>query len=322
MLIRDRQVEVYDLEVFPNVFSCTIKNTETGEVHQWVVSRKRNDINSILDKFKEDKVFCGYNCIRYDNVIINFLLAYERTIRKSDYIRICNNVYGLSEAIINDDREKLKKMTYASSFKTLDLLTMLFSQKLRVGLKEMQVTMQYKNVEEYAGNFNENLPDRDIKPMLKYNLNDVLSTEELLNRCKGDIELRLSIEDEYGISALSKDGMTLGMEIIKTRYLAATHQSWYQIKDLRSPCDMMNLKDIIFPFIKFTTPKLQGVLDDIKSRTVGAGRKALEKHFLFGGLEYSVGVGGMHTVNKPESFECNKEQIISDVDVALTQWRK
>jgi hypothetical protein len=30
---------------------------------------------------------------------------------------------------------------------------MLFSNKLRVGLKEMEVTMQVKNVDEYKGNF-------------------------------------------------------------------------------------------------------------------------------------------------------------------------
>nr|DAE20112.1 MAG TPA: hypothetical protein [CrAss-like virus sp. ctYsL76] len=30
---------------------------------------------------------------------------------------------------------------------------MLYSQKLRVGLKEMEVTMQFRNVQEYDGDF-------------------------------------------------------------------------------------------------------------------------------------------------------------------------
>ena len=30
MIIRDKIVYVYDIEVFPNVFHCTVKNTETG----------------------------------------------------------------------------------------------------------------------------------------------------------------------------------------------------------------------------------------------------------------------------------------------------
>ena len=323
MIIKDKQVEVYDLEVFPNVFSCTMKNTETGEIHQWEVSNRKNDIELIITKFKEDdKLFCGYNCIHYDNVIINFLLEYQNTVSKSSYDRITRNLYNLSDTIINGDLEKWKKWKYANNFETLDLLTMLYSSKLRVGLKEMQVTMQYPNVEEYSGDFNQPLPDSEIDSMLSYNLNDVLSTEALLYKCQDAIELRLSIENEYGIDALSKDGMTLGMEIIKHKYLEATHQQWYQIKDLRSPCDEMNLQNIIFPFIHYDSPQLQGILEEIKGMTVGAGRKSLEKHFLFDNLEYSIGVGGMHSVNTSMAFICNDDEIISDVDVALIQWRK
>lgn len=82
--------------------------------------------------------------------------------------------------------------------------------------------MEYHNVEEYDGDFDKPLPEEDYEKLQKYNLNDVESTEELLNRSKKDIELRLAIEDEYHISALNKDGVNLGMEIIKTRYLQET----------------------------------------------------------------------------------------------------
>jgi hypothetical protein len=79
--------------------------------------------------------------------------------------------------------------------------------------------MEYKNVEEYDGDFERPLPKADIPKVLAYNLNDVDSTDALLDRCKKDIDLRLAIEDEYHISALNKDGVNLGMEIIKVRYL-------------------------------------------------------------------------------------------------------
>jgi hypothetical protein len=82
--------------------------------------------------------------------------------------------------------------------------------------------MEYKNVEEYSGNFELPLPREDIPKLLLYNVNDVESTEELLNRCKKDIELRIAIEDEYNVSAINKDGVNLGMEILKKKYLEAT----------------------------------------------------------------------------------------------------
>lgn len=99
---------------------------------------------------------------------------------------------------------------------------MMFSSKLRVGLKEMQVTMQYHNVQEYDGDFNLPCPQRDFDLVHQYNGNDTDSTCELLNRLKDDIDLRLSIENEYGINVLNKDGVNIGMEIIKTRYLQET----------------------------------------------------------------------------------------------------
>ena len=37
MIIRDKIVYVYDIEVFPNVFHCTVKNTETGELHKFEI---------------------------------------------------------------------------------------------------------------------------------------------------------------------------------------------------------------------------------------------------------------------------------------------
>jgi hypothetical protein len=77
-------------------------------------------------------------------------------------------------------------------------------------------------VEEYSGNFELPLPREDIPKLLSYNVNDVESTEELLNRSKKDIELRIAIEDEYNVSAINKDGVNLGMEILKKKYLEAT----------------------------------------------------------------------------------------------------
>lgn len=319
MKIKGKTVYVYDIEVFPNVFHCAVKNTETSEYFLFEVSERKNNITELIVFFKnnQDKLMCGYNNIHYDNPIINFILDYSNAMSVAKYDKICRNIYNLSNIIVRDEnREQWKKWKYANNFDTLDLLTMLFSQKLRVGLKEMQVTMQYKNVQEYEGDFTKPLPVTDIDKMIKYNINDVDSTEELLNRCKEGIDLRLGIENEYRVDVLSKDGMTIGTEILKLKYLERTGKSWYDIKDLRSPCDIIDLNKIIFPFIKFETPILQQLLDEMKQQKVGAGRKSFEKHFLLGDLEVSVGVGGVHSVNEPEIIIPNDNEYLLDSDVS------
>ena len=181
----------------------------------------------------------------------------------------------------------------------------------------MQVTMQYKNVEEFDGDFERPILQSQIPAILAYNVNDVESTEELLNRCVKNLDLRLAVEDEFHISALNKDGVNLGMEIIKAKYLEATGLEWKDIKNLRSPCDMLCFEDIIFPFIEFKTPELQKLLVELKEHCADPNDNSFEKTFFLGGVKHTFGMGGLHSVNEPEAFEPSEDTVLYDDDVAL-----
>ena len=326
MLIRGKIILVYDIEVFPNVFHAVVKNTETGHILKLEISERRNDLNKILLLFHQIKhntdcgkyIFCGYNNIHYDNPIINYLIANQNEFINLHYSDLCLRINMLSKEIINSGEgfQSWYKWKYLVFFDTLDLLTMLYSQKLRVGLKEMQVTMQYSNVQEYEGDFNKPLSVSEIDNMIAYNINDVNSTEALLYKCKSDIDLRLAIEDEYGVKVLNKDGVNIGMKIITHKYLEKTGLTWNQIKDLRSPCDVIELDKVILPMIQFDSKLLQDILIELKKQAVSPGRKGYEKHFIFDNLEWTIGVGGLHTVNKPEAFIPEEGWTISDIDVA------
>ena len=338
MIIRDKIVYVYDIEVFPNVFHCTVKNTETGELHKFEISCRRNQLDELVEffhtvntkytfgdlyttdiKLDTNILFCGYNNLHYDNAIINYIIDCYNIMKYKGYRDICRSVFNLSKVITTsseDDNSAWRKWKYMICFDSFDILTMLYSNKLRVGLKEIQVTMQYKNVQEFVADWQADLPENQIDSMIDYNINDVNSTEELLNRCKKDIDLRIAIEDEYGVCVLSKDGVNIGMKILTQKYLEKTGQTWWDIKDLRSPMSVIPLNNVILPFIKYDSPILTRVLDDMKSQIVSPGRKGYENKFVFEGLQYSVGVGGIHSVNKPEIIIPKEDEMLIDIDVA------
>ncbi len=338
MIIRDKIVYVYDVEVFPNVFHCTVKNTETGELHKFEISCRRNQLDELVEffhtvntkytfgdlyttdiKLDTNILFCGYNNLHYDNAIINYIIDCYNIMKYKGYRDICRSVFNLSKVITTsseDDNSAWRKWKYMICFDSFDILTMLYSNKLRVGLKEIQVTMQYKNVQEFVADWQADLPENQIDSMIDYNINDVNSTEELLNRCKKDIDLRIAIEDEYGVRVLSKDGVNIGMKILTQKYLEKTGQTWWDIKDLRSPMSVIPLNNVILPFIKYDSPILTRVLDDMKSQIVSPGRKGYENKFVFEGLQYSVGVGGIHSVNKPEIIIPKEDEMLIDIDVA------
>lgn len=324
MIIRNSVVIVYDIEIFPNVFHCTCKDTETNKLYFFEISNRKNQLTELVDFFffknTGDKMFCGYNNKHYDDVIINYLIDFYYKMDSLSYLKICNSLFNLSSTIVTSeegDTSKFKRWKYAKYFYSMDLLTMLFSSKLRVGLKEMQVTMHYKNIEEYSGDFNQFLPDSEIDNMIEYNINDVESTTELLNRLKDDVQLRLFIEKEYGIDALSMDSVKFGETLLLKKYCEETRLSEQYVKTLRSPMDYIPLKDVILPFISYKNPKLQDVLKDMKSQIVySKERKGYEKKFVLSNVRYSIGVGGIHSLHTPRIFVPNNNEFIGHSDVA------
>ena len=323
MLIRGKVPFVYDIEIFPNFFSCAIKNTESKNVSVYEVSSRKNDLPKIRTLFLNKKaIFVTYNGIHYDNPIISYIiLNYNNLIRQPVWI-INAELKAFSDLIINSETSaKWSKYKYANLFQGLDLLTMMFSTKLRCGLKELQVTMQYPNVREYEGDFNKFIPESEFDNVISYNLNDINSTEELMYRLQGEIELRLGIEETLGVDVLNEDGVNLGVEIIKHNYLRDTGKTWNQIKDLRTPCHEVDLKDVLFNFIEFKTPEFQKLHSELLQTHLNLdwesnkdNKNKFKKTVFIEDLEITYSLGGIHTKNRPEIYKSNEEWIIIDSD--------
>ena len=321
MKIKDKTCIVFDIEVLKNIFTCTCKNTDTGIINTFEISSRKVDIEELYKYFKQDCYFVGYNNHHYDNPVLNYLF-YLFTKDYFEYFstrQITESVFRMSQIVIdkNSDFELWKEYKYARNFLSIDLLTMLYSKALRVSLKEMQVTMQYKNVEEFIVDWHQDLPEKDMDRLISYNINDVESTEELLYRCKNDLELRVSIEDEYGITCLSLDGVNTGMKILEQEYIKHTGISKQVLEQLRSPCDQIDLEKVIFPWISFNTPILKDLLNNMKQlHNVSPGRKGYENTFVFGGMKVTVGVGGIHGDCGIEIIKPSKDEILLDSDVS------
>lgn len=337
MQIRGKAVFVFDIEVFQNIFHCSVKDTETNTIYKFEISERKNQLRELVKFFKQvDKyitwgeyytttrqiesniIFCGYNNLHYDNPIINYIIEYEDTLMNHNVFTICSSIFNLSKTITTSKEDNIdawKRWKYQIWFDTFDILTMLYSNKLRVGLKEIQVTMQYPNVQEFVCDWTKPLPLEDFDSMIDYNINDIESTSELLNRCKDAVDLRIAIEDEYGVRVLSKDGVNIGMKILTQKYLEKTGLTWWDIEGLRSPMDYIPLKDVILPFIKYDSPILNRVLEDMKDQIVSPGRKGYENNFVFAGLRYTVGVGGIHSKNDPEIIIPKEDEMLIDIDV-------
>lgn len=327
MVIHNKTVMIYDIEVFPNTFHCVLLNTDNEELYKFEISERKNQIRELVQFFTNPKyLLCGYNNKHYDDVIINYIIDYIDTMLCKSIYDVTLSLFNLSQTIINledGNISKIKRWKYANYFESMDLLTMMFSSKLRVGLKSMQITMQYQNVQEYSGDFGSFLPKDKIDEMISYNINDVKSTYSLFNYLvkNGDIDLRLFIEQEYGFNALSMDSVKFGETLIAKKVCEELHINKRQLEQMRSPMDNIPLKDVILPFIRYKNPKFQEALEDMKKQVVSSknkkpGEKNYENKFVVSGVRYSIGVGGIHSLNEPRIYVPKEDEYLGHLDVA------
>lgn len=321
MKIKDKTCIVFDIEVLKNIFTCTCKNTETGIIKIFEISSRKVDIlDMILFFTQKDCYFVGYNNHHYDDPIMNYIFY----LHNSDYFKYCStieiteSIFRLSQIVIdkNSDYTLWKQYKYAKNFLSIDLLTMLYSKALRVSLKEMQVTMHYKNVEEFIVDWKQYLPEKDMDKLISYNINDVESTEELLYRCKDLLELRVETENDFNLPCLSLDRVNLGDRLLQLKVMQKTNLSKKQLENMKSPIDFVDLEKVIFPWIKFNNPILQKALNDMKNQHhVSPGRKGYINTFIFGGMEVTIGVGGIHGDNGTCIVKPNDDELLLDSDV-------
>lgn len=318
MLLKEKPCIVFDIESVLNIFTCTCKNTETGQIQTFEISHRKNQLQELCDFFlTENAYFVGYNNIHYDNPMINYCISIRYNKHSKIPGALTASLNNLSNIIIHGDEKLWLRYKYEKNFNTVDLLTMLYSKQLRVSLKAMQITMHYKNVKEFIHDWTKPLEKDKFDELIEYNINDVESTAALLNYCKKDLDLRLEIEKEYNIQCLSDDGVNIGMKILAKHYMEKTGISWEELKTLRSPCDVVDLEKVILPIVKFESPLLQTILTDMKNQhSVSPGKGGYENTFLFGGMKIKIGVGGIHGDSGTDIISTSEDEILIDEDVS------
>lgn len=327
MIIKDRPVVLYDIEVFPNCFHCTCKDSENQKIYKFEISNRKNQLEELVDFFyykRVEHIICGYNNKHYDDIIINYMIRFCGIMKRLGYLRICSSIYYLSREIISAEKtgknDRIKEYKYANNFYSFDLMTMLYSSKQQKSLKEIEILLNMPNVQEFDGNFNSRLLDCEIDDMIAYNVNDVEATETLLKKVKNEIDLRLTVESEWGFDALSMSGVRFGEEILLREYKKHNKLSKDELKANTRKIGKINLKDIILPFIQYSNPKLKEVLLDVKNATCDPCKsdkkqENYEKKFVLSNICYSIGEGGIHTINEPRIYKPKDGQFIGHSDV-------
>lgn len=316
-----KQLCVYDIETLPNCFICCYQIIN-GKKGYFEISARKFDLKELYSFFTSNAyIFVGYNCIHYDTPIMNMILDnYTKFAKYENYLEFSEEVNILSNTIIKGDPNSWRKYKYMNIFPQIDLMTMMASQALRVGLKPLQVTMCYPNVQEMTINWSEYIKSDKINELIYYCYNDVDSTKELLSLLKDDLILRKNIEQEFAIKCLSKDGVGIGVDIFTDKICKKLGLK--NPKDLylymQNP-DKIFVKDYIASCIEFKIKPLQDVHKWYSNMVLDSkgflNGKSPTGEVTINRLRHSYGLGGLHSINKPAVYTSGNGKIIRDKDV-------
>lgn len=307
-----KKVYFYDIECFLNFWCCTFKSLN-GEIKQFVLFEDKNEIPQLKEFLKTISGLIGYNNLSYDNPLLEFVV-------KND--NICD-VYNKSQEIIEAEFPAIKVPT----INQLDLMSIWHFNGMAktTSLKYVECAIRFSNVEDLPFHYTHIVRPEDIQIILDYNLNDVNATEAFyyitLGKCegryKGDdkIQLRKDIQKEFGIQCINYNDVKIGEEINKKYYLQTTNQNWWDVKQLESKREIINISDLIPDYIKFETEELKLFLEDIRACSFKPDEK-FQRKFEFAGLKIEFKKGGLHAINKDKLVVPEEDETLQERDVS------
>lgn len=191
----------------------------------------------------------------------------------------------------------------------------------------------FESLKLYAARIND--PELQDLPFDPSETIDVLKACELRSYCIKDcqktfrlmlnrweqIQLRVTLGQQYDMDLRSKSDAQIAEAVIKSEYEKATGNP------LIKPIDQDNLPQQVSyrppPFLVFQTKQLRSILFCLEqwSFDLDSAGKPLSPKWLsrltreIGGRKYTVGLGGLHAKNRCESHYSDSEYQIIDLDV-------
>lgn len=306
------------------------------------ISHRKNQLYEFVKWYTSDEFdyTVSFNGIGYDMQVLQYVVENYESWFDSDGQSVVDAVYKFSqETIYNKNHGVVTYRDNRFSKPPIDVFTMLgFDNANRyTSLKHLQASLDMPSVEEMPIHYTEsNLSSEQIDSIIHYCKNDLVSTwtvfeltlgktEHPLYKNNNQIQIRFDNKTEFGLDCLSYSDIKIGDEMLKMGCMQEMKVSWKDFPRKGTFRRKLALKECIPSYIKFETPELNKVLSYIKNRIInplpkkdetGKKQKEFELNFKFDGTEYTLGLGGGHSVNSNEAWYQDDLHFISDLDTS------
>lgn len=310
---------VYDCETYPNLFSLTACSLDRDDMFTWEISPRRDDRQGLwewLRYLQHNRVeMIGFNNVHFDYVLLHHLL-------KNPVACTAEYLYQVSQRIFNNTEPRIWENERLIPQIDVFLINHFDNKARRTSLKALQFAMRSESIEDLPIAPGTILTPEQMDITLRYNGHDVTETKKFALKCSEQIEFRRKLALGESSLQLSGDVMNFNDTKIGKQYLIqqlGEEVCYTRVNGTRQPRQThrasINIGEIILPYVRFNHPELKRIYYCLQEKTITQTKGELKLTCDVGGIELSIGTGGIHgSVNR--SFYNNDEHcIIKDIDV-------
>lgn len=305
----------YDIETFLRIFCVVFKYEEKYLTFE--ISERKNEIIPLLEFLHKAKhsgwYFCGFNNVRFDAQILEWLLEENRTNVTSE------EIHAFAQDVIEKSNRKEfpPYPEFKLSIKQVDLFLQNHYNNLNrsTSLKWLEYSMNWQKVQDLPYKHDADLSIETFDPIIEYCKNDVDATSMFRVKCKKLLELRFSQHElNPDLNLLNKSDSSVGEALFLDLMADKLGINKSSLKKKQTHHKKINLKDVILPYVNFKTEEFNSVLEYFKKVTVTQEEPNFKHIQHYKGIDYVYGVGGLHASLSNKIVEEDEEHMILDID--------
>lgn len=312
---------VYDIETYPNVFTCTVYRIADNAVWRFEVSHRINQAVEFFQFMTAVKHsggrMAGFNNVGFDYVVVHVLVT------KGGHVSV-GELFQKAHAIINSD-DRFGHMVWESDWYVpqVDLFKIHhFDNVARsTSLKMLEFNMMSQNIQDLPFEPGMNLTDAQINELIPYNDHDVFETAKFLGESVPMLEFRDELSEKYGRSFTNHNDTKIGKDYFIMELERLGIPCYHRPNGKREPRQTIRptiaLNSVILPWIQFQRPEFQRVLNWLRAQTITETKGVFKDlHCTIDGFQYDFGTGGIHGSIESQIVCSDEHHIVIDLDVA------
>lgn len=337
---------VYDLEVFPNIFTACFVYANGKGLRVFEISDRKNETEQLLDFLRKVKSggyrLVAFNNINFDYPIIHYMLEKARkAFKESKSVSYtAKELYKVGMDLIltqKDDRfgKSIKAQDVIIPQVDLYLVNHYDNRSKSTSLKTLEFNMRSRNIEDLPFPVGSTLNDEQKDILIHYNKHDVLETLKFYHYCYDALKLREELTEQFGFDCTNFNDTKIGKQLFINTLEKEKPGICYTVtergrKMKQTKRDSVIVSECLVPYLNFNRSEFKALHEWFRKQVITETKGAfsdIEEHALGELSNYAkLTVKRKKFKGKPSDFEFTQFKTehplgwVEEEELKSTEW--